>query len=198
MEFQNNLIKFIFDTMCAPEYISYDNFQKEEMVKLPLSLLKMEFCQPILNSVISHYLNECHRAIILKDNDDIMEKLNKIKKSKSENEHTYMCILHLTFNLINLFYEKINRKNLDISSLDDYMTSFQNEFNRVYILNIDLIKTILNHTCIHKDEFDKVNPNDKLFEAFQTEQDQNEYIGSIRYISKKYIDNPNLNPEDLK
>jgi dipeptidase E len=68
MDFQNNLIKFIFDTMCAPEYISYDNFQKDEMVKLPLSLLKMEFCQPILNSVISHYLNECHKAIILKDN----------------------------------------------------------------------------------------------------------------------------------
>mgnify|MGYP003338479096 CR=1 FL=1 len=198
MEFQNNLIKFIFDTMCAPEYISYENFQKDEMVKLPLSLLKMEFCQPILNSVISHYLNECHKAIILKDNEDIMEKLNTIKNSKSENEHTYMCILHLTFNIINLFYEKITRQNLDISNIDDYMTSFQNEFNRVYVDNIDLIRTILNHTCIHKDEFSKVNPNDKLFEAFETEQDQNEYIGSIRYISKKFIEDPNLNPEDLK
>jgi len=182
MEFQDNLIQFVFDTMCSQEYSFYNNFKNDTTIKLPMTLLTMQHICPILNHMASEYLNKCYSALILKNDDYVLASFKKIKDSATEIKHSYMCILHLVGGLISAFHKYMDRKNLDISSRTNYMTSFQNEFNKYYAANIVNIRHKLKHVCEFTEDIEKLDPTKKIFKVFD-EEEEKEYNEDIVKLS---------------
>ena len=78
MEFQDNLIQYVFSLMCQYEARFYNLFvERQATLKIPVSLMKMSYVCPLIGNLTSQYLNECYKVIILKNNDKLSELYNK-------------------------------------------------------------------------------------------------------------------------
>ena len=176
MEFQDNLIQYVFSLMCQYEARFYNLFvEQQSTLKIPVSLMKMSYVCPLIGNLTSQYLNECYKAIILKNNNGLLEPFTKIKDSESDTKHSYMCILQLVAGLISAFHKYMDRTTFDISSYDNYMKSFEKEFHKYYSNNIEYIRQKLNHTCDLSEDISKLDPNEKIFYSFKDKDEENEY-----------------------
>ena len=199
MDFQNNLIQYIFSTIGQYESLLYKKLQNDSSLKLPLSFLKMPQSSLVFVDMIYSLLNNCYTALILKDNDKMIEPFTKIKDSATNVKHDYMCILKLIAKYIKTFYGYIDRKNLDISSHQTYLESFHKEFNKHYIIHMESIEEELNHKCELSEDIEKLEPTKKVFFAFENEQkelEHNLYIAKISSIYEKVLEHKNKNNDN--
>jgi len=174
MSFETTLIEFVYNTMCGQESGIYKSIVTNTL-DIPLTTLKTPLIIELFNGAITDYLNQCYKALILKNDAYIIESFTKIKESSPEGKHSYICLLNIIACLIFYFHKRIIRENFDLSSYNNYMTSFTQEFNNVYLKNVFELRSKFNHICGDTRNIDNMDPNIEMFKSFSDIEEFNKY-----------------------
>lgn len=111
----------------------------------------------IFYSFIENYLNQCYRSLILKDDQYVCSSFGSMKKCCN---HSEVCLLNIIAFYLSEVMQKMDRKLLDISSYDSYMSSADQIISKMLKeLNLE---TKLNHICTGID-ISKCDPNKPMF-----------------------------------
>lgn len=180
--FETNLIEFIYNTMCGQESGIFKSIVTNTL-DIPLTTLKTPLVLELFNEAIVDYLNQCYRSLILKNDIYIIKTFEKIKNSSPEKNHSYICLLNIIAYMILFFHKRIIRENLDISSYNNYMTSFTDEFNNVYSKNICELRIKFNHVCKDTRNIEDMDPDVDIFKTFLDIDDVNKYKNNNNNIT---------------
>jgi hypothetical protein len=104
------------------------------------------------------YYNKLYKSLILKNDKYVT---TKFKQMKDVLDHSYICLLNLCFHISMSVHKSINRKILNVSSLDNYGMSIYYQINEYKEKIIDIIVQLINHKCVG-DDIEKHNPDDEF------------------------------------
>lgn len=131
--------------------------------------LKQLVRSPIIKNVqmnfLVEYFNGAYRAIILNGDQYFVSKFSEMHNIL---DHSYICLLNITFAICIQLVEIINRDELDISSYDNYMESLAIQITNNEIFKPEVVAQFLSHTCQGID-IKTCDPNEPMFYAKEKE-----------------------------
>jgi hypothetical protein len=152
-EVWNYIEKFLTDTICG----YYSGIYK----MLGPVLTQEHIISVQLFNVI--YFNDAYRSLIRRDDEYIMRVFDKLH---SFYNHSYICLLNITFFHTNTILEKITIDKLNLKDYETFMNSVSNCIkNNIASTNLrEKFITSFNHKCEGID-ISKCNPNEDMFIA---------------------------------
>lgn len=93
---------------------------------------------------ICDYLNVCYKALILKNDDYVVDEF---KKLTSIHGHSEICLLNIIFAIMTNIHTRLDRKLYDISSYEKYMKSFVDQFETIENDVVTMLTQKLSHDC---------------------------------------------------
>ena len=122
-------------------------------------ILKMDNMRNMIDIASANYLNQAFRALI-KDDDEYFVKY--FHKMNSFMNHSYICLLNITYVFLTMIHNKLDRTTFDTTDYQKYMESVVKERDKVIsMVKSDIVKSI-SHVCTGED-IKKCNPDEDLF-----------------------------------
>ena len=159
-EISNSIFDFASNTVLGQESGLYKTISRivpaPEGFPTDLKMLQSPIILSFYSKSIVSYLNNCYRALILKNDDYIVSKFNMM------GSHSKICLLNIVASIIKFIFDNINRNMLKIENYESFMNSlkYQHEnFKRIFMPNI--IK-LMCHQC-NGEDIEKCNPGKDMF-----------------------------------
>jgi hypothetical protein len=150
LKLSNLILDFVKNTILGIESGMYKTMRLEIKDTL-IKIIQINF--------LVEYFNKAYSALILNTDQYFVQKF---KEMHEELNHSYICLLNITFNFTIQLVQQINRDNLNVNTYELFMKSLEDEIIQHNIFQPSMIEPFISHTCTGID-IKTCNPNEPLF-----------------------------------
>lgn len=153
------IVNFVHNTLKGQESGMYKIIRMGRIPNFKISDLHTPLTMTILRGAIIDYLNSCYRSLILDDDSYVLYHFKKMKKYYN---HSEICLLNIIAMVIQNFHLAIDRSKFNISNIENYIESFDREFEKAILPMLIILISTLSHTCVGKNIKD-CSPDSPMF-----------------------------------
>lgn len=113
----------------------------------------------VIQLTAANYINVCYKALILKDDQYVV---NKFKEMTDLKNHSEICLLNIIMQIVVMVHLNLDRTLIDISSPEALESSTRIEIIRVIDPMREIIRNVIVHEC-HGEKIENCDPNKPLF-----------------------------------
>jgi hypothetical protein len=139
----NYVCEYISATILGFESGTYKMIFQNQKDKLSSLRDKYHTFITIFRDLHEIYYTKTFNSIIKRDDDYVTKIFDQFRSVTS---HSYQCLLNILANLTVSIHFNVDRKKLDVTTYESYMTTLQNEINDT-IDTLDLKQLFVDHQC---------------------------------------------------